>query len=1123
MAEAQQLEFMTDDSLAGFRLHRFEVFNWGTFNGKVWTLRLDGKNTLLAGEIASGKSTLVDAITTLLVPGQRVVYNKAAGAEGRERTLKSYILGHYKSVRQESLDSTRRVGLREPGAYSVILGVFRNAGYGKTVTLAQVFWIKDSAAPPARFYAISEQDLSISADFSEFGSEMSALRRRLKEQGVELFDSFSAYGARFRPLLGIRNEQALDLFNQTVSLKAIGNLTSFVREHMLAPFAVSDRIADMIQHFENLNSAHESILKAKRQIAMLEPLVEGVNRHQEQMQRTGELRACREALPAWFATRKKELLDQRIAELDSELVTCQSAIEQLEEQRQNQQEEERELRRTIAASGGERLESLAREIRQQAKERDERRKKADRYAVLLANLGLNAPESAEDFQQQQAELADQGQQAGVEEANVQNEITETEVAFRQGMTAHKALRAEIAGLRARVSNIDENQVSLRRKLCAALRCPEEDMPFVGELLRVREEERDWEGAIERYLHNFGLSLLVPDRHYAKVAAWVDETHLKGRLVYFHVREGRVNSDVPVLRPDALARKVEIKPDSPFADWMAQEMARRGNLACCETQDQFRREAWAITKAGQIKSGGTRHEKDDRHSLGDRRNYVLGWTNEEKIAALEQEARDQESALAEQGSRIGHLQEQQRAIRERLAVFSKLGEYAGFQELDWATAALEVARLEAARQELEASSNQIQTLTSQLQSLLNALKATEQQLEERKDRRSRIGQQRGDALRLRDQAQQLRDQADNAGLAFARLEALRQQNAEAPPQSVEDCDRHERAMREQITQRIDAADLESKRLAEEIVARMTEYRNAWPLETKEVDSNVAAGPEYALMLERLQADGLPGFEERFKKLLNENAIREVVGFHAQLEKESRIIRERISQINESLFQIDYNKNRYIRLEAQASADADIREFRSELRSCAEGAFTGTDEDLHYSEERFLHVKKLIDRFKGREGLAELDRRWTERVTDVRNWFEFAASERKREDDSEFDIYKDSDGKSGGQKEKLAYTVLAASLAYQFGLEWGQVRSRSFRFVVIDEAFGRGSDESTKYGLQLFAKLNLQLLIVTPMQKVGIIENFVGRVGFVHNKDGRNSVLRNLDIEQYQEEKQEFLQK
>ncbi len=138
--------------------------------------------------------------------------------------------------------------------------------------------------------------------------------------------------------------------------------------------------------------------------------------------------------------------------------------------------------------------------------------------------------------------------------------------------------------------------------------------------------------------------------------------------------------------------------------------------------------------------------------------------------------------------------------------------------------------------------------------------------------------------------------------------------------------------------------------------------------------------------------------------------------------------------------------------------------------------------------------------------------------MRNWFVFAASERWKEDGSEYEHYSDSSGKSGGQKEKLAYTVLAASLAYQFGLEWGAVRSRSFRFVAIDEAFGRGSDDSTRYGLELFALLNLQLLIVTPLQKIHIIEPFVSNVGFVHNEDGRSSVVRNLSIEEYRAEKQ-----
>lgn len=239
---------------------------------------------------------------------------------------------------------------------------------------------------------------------------------------------------------------------------------------------------------------------------------------------------------------------------------------------------------------------------------------------------------------------------------------------------------------------------------------------------------------------------------------------------------------------------------------------------------------------------------------------------------------------------------------------------------------------------------------------------------------------------------------------------------------------------------------------------------------------------------------------------------MANFNAQLARERETIKERIAHINRSLGEIDYNPGRYIVLESQISQDAEIRDFQQQLRACTENALTG-DDDGQYSETRFLLVKSIIDRFRGREGLSDQDVRWTAKVTDVRNWFLFAASERWRHDETEHEHYSDSGGKSGGQKEKLAYTILAASLAYQFGLEWGAVRSRSFRFVVIDEAFGRGSDESAQYGLQLFRQLNLQLLIVTPLQKIHIIEPFVASVGFVHNDGGRASKLRNMAIAHY----------
>jgi uncharacterized protein YPO0396 len=151
------------------------------------------------------------------------------------------------------------------------------------------------------------------------------------------------------------------------------------------------------------------------------------------------------------------------------------------------------------------------------------------------------------------------------------------------------------------------------------------------------------------------------------------------------------------------------------------------------------------------------------------------------------------------------------------------------------------------------------------------------------------------------------------------------------------------------------------------------------------------------------------------------------------------------------------------------------------------------------------------------LSELDRRWTRKVTDVRHGFVFSASERWRADGSEREHYSDTAGKSGGQKEKLAYTILAAALAYQFGLTGGAQRTRAFRFVMIDEAFGRGSDDSARYALELFGKLDLQLLIVTPLQKIHVIEDHVRSVNFVHNQDGRHSMIRNLTLEQYREER------
>lgn len=1119
---AQQLSLdlvpSSGHALSGYRLKRLEIFNWGTFNGNVWTLNVDGRNALLTGDIGSGKSTIVDAITTLLVPSQRVAYNKAAGAGLKERTLQSYVLGFYKSERNESTGSSKPVGLRDKDTYSVILGVFHNAGYDQTVTLAQVFWINETQNTPDRFYVTAERELSVSGDFSNFGTEISALRKRLRANHAEIHATFPPYGAWFRRRFGINEEQAMELFHQTVSMKSVGNLTDFVRTHMLEPFDVSSRLAALIDHFDNLNSAHEAVLRAAKKIELLAPIVTECQRHNEIRSQQEQRRELREALKPYFLKMKLELLETRIAGLSEDWQRQNAQIEKLDEKLSLTRIEESDLKRCIAENGGDRIELITNQIKQKEIERDSRKQKAARYADIVKLLAISPAADGDAFIEQKHQFQEMQSDIESNEANIQNELTEASVEFQRQKEEYLLLESEIKSLKSRRSNIPLAQLSLRDQLCAALKVAPESMPFAGELLQVSEEEKDWEGAIERLCHNFALSILVPDEKYSEVANWVDRTNLRGRLVYFRVRNPR-RVDHSDMSRQILANKLSIKSDSVFFEWLEGEINHRFRHICCDNQDQFRRETRAITRSGQMKSPDEKHEKDDRHRIDDRSRYVLGWTNKAKIETLEGNLKNKERLLGELAARISTLQSKRTEFAEKTNALSKLEEYQYFWEIDWQSITLEIARLEEEKRQLETGSDILQQLNERLRDTITKVTELNRQRDLKYGDRSKTEQKKVDAESLAEQTRQTlklcneESQTEDAEL----IKALQITVLGDIQITVESCESREREMREFLQNQIDADQKKIERLQEKITAGMTKFKQEFPVETEDFDANVDASSEYEKMMRDLQSDDLPRFTARFKQLLNENTIREVANFQSQLMAYRESIKERIEKINTSLKAIKYSEGRYIKLEALPTVDVEIRDFQVELRACTEDTFTGSEEQ-QYSEAKFLQVKTIIERFQGREGQTETDRKWTSRVTDVRNWFSFAASERWLEDDSEHEHYSDSGGKSGGQKEKLAYTILAASLAYQFGLEKDEEKSRTFRFVVIDEAFGRGSDDSAQYGLQLFEQLNLQLLVVTPLQKIHIIEPFVSNVGFVHNDGGNASKLRNLTIEQYHEEKQ-----
>lgn len=1111
-----------DTRRAGYRLQCAEVFNWGTFDSQVWRFTPDTETALLTGDIGSGKSTIVDALTTLLMPSHKAAYNKAAGAEAKERTLRSYVEGHYKSERNEATGRSRAKGLREnKRTYSVVLGVFTNHGYDETITLAQVFQQRESTGQPYRFFVTATKALSIATDFADFGTDLRDLRKRLRATGTEIFDEFPKYATSMRRLLGIRSEQALELFHQTVSMKSVGNLNDFVRDHMLEPSDSTERVRDIIAHFEDLTKAHDAVKRAREQLEALDPVVVTAAKYDAALAQRESLEHERSAVRLFIAELRSGLFGDEIAALESEGLGLLKEQDAAKAHQQKLKHEHDALIEERAKAGGDRigeLERLAEEARAQAQSRRHAR---TRFDVAIADAELEPVACAEDFAALSAVASTERSRLTAEKGALDADTVDAIGRERELQRQCGLISEELASLEQRTSNLPVEQVEVRAELCAALGLTPDDLPYAGELLDVTDEHAQWRGAAERVLRGFALSLLVPQQHYDAVAGWVNGRRLTfqarggkpigAKLVYERVARQRVRLQAPGHEGLWLADCIEVK-DGPFHQYLTDELTKRADYRCASGLEEFRGQRRAVTREGQVRSG-ERHEKDDRHRVDDPRRWVLGWANERKIAALGEELAGLQDKLATAAAELARVDAQRDAVQAKLHALARLEGYHSWNDLDVDEAQARADHHDAERVRLLSGSSRLEEITRALADNDEHAKAVGESIDRLTGRiaTTAVAQRQAEQGKQRDDAFVAAHPEHELAVARASYAALDERIGKSRPGRAVDCAEAEVALSADLHRRIERVGGQLNGYALNLGQYMSEVLRRWPELRADMDANVDARQDFLAFRDRVATDDLPRFEAEFKEQLNKNAIQELAGFNNWLNRQASAIDERVDRINEALGAVPYNPGRYIRLEKEPTTNQDVAQFRSDLRNLTNDSLA-VDGD-QYSEQRFGDVKRIIERFRGRDGYAESDKNWTRRVTDVRNWFVFSASERDAETGDEWEHYSDSDGKSGGQKEKLAYTILAASLAYQFGLEWGAERSRDFRFAVIDEAFGRGSDVSTRYALDLFATLGLQLLIVTPLQKVHVIEPYVKAIGFVDNPNGTFSRLQTMTIEEY----------
>ncbi len=537
---------------------------------------------------------------------------------------------------------------------------------------------------------------------------------------------------------------------------------------------------------------------------------------------------------------------------------------------------------------------------------------------------------------------------------------------------------------------------------------EPDLPFVGELLQVRSDAQEWEGAIERLLRSFGLCVLVPEQHYRTVNAYVRDTHLGGRLDYYRIKPSTPHPTQRALDPRQVPHKLEIKPDNEeFYHWLRERLVRQFNHVCCDTEEQFQHETYAITRTGLIKQGGERHQKDDLSRIGDRRNYILGWNNADKIKALEAELQQINQQLTRVNKQIQSLGSQRKQLDKQKSWLQDFMNFADFVEIDWRSIELERQHLERQRQELEASSDRLKQLEQQLEKVRQEIdSATQQQRHLIRETNTLENHQQTN------KSQQLQCETELSQSSLQSIEEFTTQIASTLKKSqltLNTIDETKDKIRDSLLEKVDKEKSKQDSSKNVILGRMLSFRNAFPDATAELGTSFESLPEYLKLKDKIERDDLPRHEQRFKKLMNDKIIQAISSFKSSLEAQEEEIQQSIYGLNESLREIPYTDSTYIELRCDATRAREIRDFKSDLIFCLGDMAGQSAED---NEERYQNIQtRLIQRFQAEE-------RWTNKVTDVRNWLDFSVRERYCSDNTEKGHYTDSSGISGGQKAKMA---------------------------------------------------------------------------------------------------------
>lgn len=1068
------------------KLTKIRLINWHYLSNETINVK---NNVLLTGPNASGKSTILDAITYVITAGD-TQFNLAANEKGK-RDLRGYI--------KCKLGLEDKEYLRDGNVTGDVCLEFYDELADKYFLVGTVIDAFGDLTPvKSQFYFADDKKIEDSIFVSEDKHIYTVTEFRKNNPNFEYYSSKRETKRAYRTAFGSINEDFFKMIPKALAFKPISDVKEFIYQNILEEKEIDiTSIKDAIRSYKDLEATLKVI---KNKINDLHELETAYNLSKEMIAEKNYLTYLLKQFELEGFDHHKGELETQIAILKERKESKNSEVSRIDSYIESLNERSKELYKVLSNNDDFKAEEyIDKQINQVKNELRELEGVSDRYlkraSIIKDNVNRIRKETDNPLFKEFANIPLNNIDPLMIE-NTKNELISFDKQFQdvvndnlietgklqtlkdQKVKEMNEVRNAIASLGQNRLNYSPDLLGIRQDITEGLKRKfnkDISVHIFAELIEIKDQ--NWSKTIEAYLGNRRFDLIVEPTYYDDAL----EIFARNKGKYRSYGLGLVNTQEMERFTDYNRNSLAEIMDSINQDARNYINFTCGNVIRCNHESELKRFSTSITNDGLIYRGFVVRNLNlnvDRFigkgALGEQTEY---WNTKGNLLKTE---------YYEINDKLNMLREQNDALRsfELKSLLQDLDKVLRFNELSRRLSELNVKKASVKKLSVSEIEDEYQK-TNQLIKSQDAKKMLS--VEE-------IGHITSSIEQL---TRELTDMENKKITLQGELRELMADNLELEGKAIDEYKEltstmtYQRAI-DSIDERLNKADENYDNVVDGIANKQMKYINTYA-------SNLSLGysemPSYMAELQKLEKSELVKYEDKVRKSRETAEIIFKEDFISKLRNNIKTAEDEIGKINETLKSIKFGRDSYEFIFPKSSQYGQFYDmFTADSVSDGRSIFTYDFEQQYNQQLDELFTSLSSDELNSNGAINKF--------TDYRTYMDYDI--KIQNEFGETMLYsKVFREKSGGETQVPFYVAIIASFVRIY--TQNNINRDSIGLVIFDEVFDKMDSNRMKAMMDFIKTMPLQVIIACPPQRTAILQNYTDTTLVMMRKNNHAQVI------------------